>query len=213
MGTNATSNGVLTFNKAAGTYTVDLDNPIQGFSISQLQPEHPSLDMHGAHRLWTVRNPDVSVSQIAPNLFVQFTGIDGASSTVNYPLVSPPTGNGTASSFVNGELFDTVNDSWVSVSNAAAGVAGDTIGGDEILNFNLYTSNPTGIVGVPTGRAQSMFLKFDGIGASEDFIVIVKLFNSTTGAYTTKALMVQNGDIQERPRCWARHILWCDARQ
>lgn len=199
LGTNATANGVLTFNKAAGTYTVDLDNPIQGFSISQTATGTSFTGYALGTSTVDGSQPDVSVSQIAPNLFVQFTGIDGASSTVNYPLVSPPTGNGTASSFVNGELFDTVNDSWVSVSNAAAGVAGDTIGGDEILNFNLYTSNPTGIVGVPTGRAQSMFLKFDGIGASEDFIVIVKLFNSTTGAYTTKALMVQNGDIQKGP--------------
>ncbi len=196
--TTVTETGTVTFNKAAGTYTVDLADPIQGFSIS----ETATGSLFQGYQLGSATTdntqPAVSVTQITPSLFIQFTGVDGASSTANYNLVTPATGDGVGGTFANGELFSATA-SWVSVSNTANGVAGDTIGGDEILNFNLYNTNPTGTVGTPTANADAMFLKFDGIGAAEDFIVILKLFNPATGVYSTKALMVQNGDIQKGP--------------
>ena len=44
-----------------------------------------------------------------------------------------------------------------------------------------------------------MFLKFDGIGAGEDMIVVLKLYDPNTNTYTTRAIMVENGDIQKGP--------------
>jgi hypothetical protein len=40
-----------------------------------------------------------------------------------------------------------------------------------------------------------MFIVLDGVGTSEDMIVVLKLYDTVTGEYTTKALMVQNSDI------------------
>src|SRR4030095_13640983 len=85
-------------------------------------------------------------------------------------------------------------------SNDSNGVAGDTIQGGEVLDFNLYNTNPTGFLGQEaTASAGTMFLKFDGIGSSEDLIVILKLYNTATDTYTTQALVVQNTDIQKGP--------------
>jgi hypothetical protein len=194
----ATATGVLTFNKAAGTYTVDLDGPILGYSIN----DTASGTLFQGYELGTSTpdstQPAVSVTKISDNLFIQFTGVNGTSSTGNYGLVNPLTNDGAPGNWTAGELFN-ASPSWVSVSNSANGVAGDTIGGDEILDFNLYSTNPFGNVGTTQAPAESMFLKFDGMGNQEDFIVVLKLYDPTTNSYTTKALMVQNGDIQKGP--------------
>jgi len=71
-----------------------------------------------------------------------------------------------------------------------------------VLDFNLVQgANPTGILADPSTYAQasSMFLKFDGIGSSEDMIVVLKLYDTVAHTYTTVALMVQNSDIQKGP--------------
>ncbi|HEY6661952.1 MAG TPA: DUF5801 repeats-in-toxin domain-containing protein [Sphingomicrobium sp.] len=209
--TTAHETGTLVFDKAAGTYTVDLDQPIQGFTTivqtatgTLFQGYEPGTSTPDGSQ------PAVSVTQVAPNMFVQFTGVaEPSSGTGANNLVTKDINPGNASGgpadtgadaleFHNGELF-TQEASWVSTSNDANGVAGDTIQGGEVLDFNLYTSNPFGTVGEPTASATSMFLKFDGIGSGEDLIIILKLYDTATDTYTTKALVVQNSDIQKGP--------------
>src|SRR4029453_1017500 len=46
-----------------------------------------------------------------------------------------------------------------------------------------------------TQTSTSMFMALDGIGGAEDMIVILKLYNTVTHQYTTKVLIVYNGDI------------------
>jgi hypothetical protein len=115
---------------------------------------------------------------------------------------NPPRVDGGGDTAWNaGQLFNQ-DDSWVSTSNDANGVAGDTIQGGEVLDFNLVRgNNPTGTLADPANYAQAsaMFLKFDGIGSGEDMIVILKLYDPNTDTYTTRAIMVENGDIQKGP--------------
>jgi hypothetical protein len=65
-----------------------------------------------------------------------------------------------------------------------------------VLDLNLYATDPAGTLGgVPTQSSTSMFIALDGIGGAEDMIVVLKLLDTSTGQYTTKAIMVQNADI------------------
>ena len=220
-GNTATTNGTLTFNKLLGTYTVDLDNPITGISIVQTATgtDFTGYDLNTSNE--TGSQPDVAVTQLRgdpddpqpSDLFIQFTSIAEPSSgtgsnnlfTEAYDLGSAP---GTVpGAWSAGELF-AQEAGWVSASGSENGVNGDTVGSGEVLDFNLFQgANPTGFVGgEPTASATTMFLKFDGItddadnsGNGEDLIVILKLYDTVADTYTTKAVIIQNTDIQKGP--------------
>ena len=136
--------------------------------------------------------------------YVQFTGFtagNGSHETI---------GDGTVTTFVNGDLFaegTSLHQSWVSVSNASNGVAGDTINGPDGLNFSLYNSDPKGLYSgdlgnTPTASADNIFLRFDGVDATDDLIVVLKLWNDgnhngviEAGEITSKAIIVDGSDI------------------
>ncbi|AOE84431.1 retention module-containing protein [Pseudomonas sp. TCU-HL1] len=190
-GTLDDATGTLVFDKANGTYTVSLDEPIQGFTIFKTST---SISITGYELNSTqpdTSQPAVSVVELANDFFVQYTSYaepGGGTDSNNLRA-----GTSSTSVFTNGELFSQ-DASWVSVSNLANGVGGDTLGQGEVLDLNFYTANPKGQVGVePSARAAGMFLKFDGVG-NEDLVVVLKLIGAG-GAKTTRALVVSNGDI------------------
>ena len=191
-GGTAHETGTLTFDKVAGTYTVDLDNPIAGFSVLATAGAPASAFINYNADGSTSNGPtNIATVQLANNFFIQFTGDSGGSHTTVAPdgTFVPTTGT-----FAGLELF-TGSAATVTVSSSAAGVAGNTLQGGEVLDFNLYTANPFQNTGTPTQNATSMFIQLDGVGATEDMIVVLKLFDTVLGTYTSKALMVQNGDI------------------
>ena len=219
-GGTATANGTLVFDKVNGSYTVDLDGPIQGFSILQTATgtlfqgyEFGTSNLDGSQ-------PEISVTQIQgtpgdpqpDDLFVQFTSVSEPSSGTgdnNLEVTNwapgddnpPPVNGGGDTNWNAGQLFNQA-DGWVSTSNTANGVDGDTIQGGEVLDFTLVQgANPTGVLADPStyGQASSMFLKFDGIGTGEDMIVVLKLYDANTDTYTTRAVMIQNSDIIKGP--------------
>ena len=209
----------------AGTYAVALDDPIVGFSTLEtadgtafvgyvLNTDPNVADVPDG------TNPTVAVTTIVEEtgagddgFYVQFTGIAAGNTgheTINYDPVDPSTGDGSNATWVPGELFsegngaDALWNSYVTVSNDSNGVAGDTVNGPDAINFDLHSSNPGGTVGgLPTASSSSMFMVFDGIGEAEDMIVVLKLWQDTDGIegisagddFTTKAILVQNGDI------------------
>ncbi|WP_332309740.1 DUF5801 repeats-in-toxin domain-containing protein [Aeromonas encheleia] len=183
--------GTLIFDKINGTYTVSLDEPIEGFSVLKTSA---SLSITGYASGGSVPDnsqPDVSVAKLDNDFYVQFRSAaepGGGTGTNNLQ-----TGGVNTNIFANGELF-TQAASWVSVSNSANGVAGDTIGKGEVLDLTFHTTNPTGtVVANPDGRAEGIFLKFDGIN-NEDLVVVLKLIG-TGGITTTRALVISNSDI------------------
>ena len=218
-GNTAHATGTLVFDKVAGTYTVDLANPIQGVTTILQTAEGTLFQGYefGTSNL-DGSQPEISVTQIqdlagtANDIFVQFTSVSEPSSGTgdnNLEVTNwvpgadnpPPVNGGGDTAWNAGQLFNQ-EDSWVSTSNSANGVAGDTIQGGEVLDFSLVQgANPTGNLAQPAtfAQASAMFLKFDGIGASEDMIVVLKLYDPNTNTYTTRAIMVENGDIQKGP--------------
>ncbi|WP_234916236.1 retention module-containing protein [Aeromonas veronii] len=191
-GVKEEATGTLTFDKVNGTYTVTLDGPIEGFQVLKTSaslgitgyvPDGSTVD---------TTNPEVAVSQLATDFFVQFRSYaETGGGTYSNNL---QTGGSDTNVFVNGETF-TQTGSYVTLSNSANGVAGDTIGKGEVLDLNFYTSNPTGNLGLtPTGRADGVYLKFDGIDNDDDLVIVLKLVGAE-GVTTTRALVVSNSDI------------------
>jgi len=216
----ATNTGTITFYKTstggntAGTYKVDLADPIAGVTVLDTAGASASAFKNYEPGGTVASNSptEVSVVELASNVFVQFTGVaepgagTGANNLVTVDFSSTTgTASGTADTGTDaaewqaGELF-TQDSATVTVSSSAAGVAGNTIQGGEVLDFNLYSTDPKGTLGLtPTQQSTSMFIKLDGIGTSEDFIVILKLYDTSTGQYTTRAIIVENGDILRGP--------------
>jgi len=193
--------GTLTFDKASGTYTVDLQDPISGFSILSTGTADAGDFVSYQVPSGGSGAPEVTVAQLDTDFFVQFSGVaePGAGTGSDNLFTTQGSANDfspvTTNNFANLELF-TQAMSTVQVSSTAAGVAGNTIQGGEVLDFNLYATDPGGTLGgVPTTSSTSMFIQLDGIGGSEDMIVVLKLYDTVTGQYTTQAVMVQNGDI------------------
>ena len=186
--------GTLSFDKVAGTYAIALSAPIDSYSISTTSSALAFIGYEVGSAVPDRTQPAVSVAQLSTNLFAQFTGASepgGGTGVNNLQAVAV---DGSPDTFVNGEVF-TQASTWVSTSNLANGVAGDTLQKGEVLDFNLYNSNPYGYVGTaPNVEASSLFLKFDGIN-KENLVVVLKLVDSVDGSHTTKALVIDNSDI------------------
>ncbi|MGY4425176.1 hypothetical protein ACVWY2_007625 [Bradyrhizobium sp. JR6.1] len=196
----ATATGTLSFDKSADTYTVSLDNPIQGFSFDVL---HTS-ELLAKNPTGNTGHPLIVVEELANNFFVQFTADVS-------PLSFSSTGEGTTNDTTfTGSAHDLAGgtETWVSATQGTNGVAGDTIQKDELLNLRFFQenilsdANPPGTEKTtPTASADGIAIKFDGIGSSEDLIMILNLIDdkgtaSTTDDVTiTRAIIVDNSDI------------------
>ena len=191
--TNAS--GTLVFNKATGQYTVTLDSgPIQGITLVETSDESTLI---------TEVNANVSVAQLTPGLFAQFTGMAGSpATTIDYNPDAPPS-DGIAGTYIPGEVLSAPGTT-VQVSSVAAGVAGNTLQGEEIMDINLYATNPGAVTnGPPTASADALFITLDGVGAAEDMVVVLKLWSDTNNngiieasdSFTTRAVMVTNADL------------------
>jgi hypothetical protein len=191
--TTTAAAGTLTFDKVNGSYTVALAQPISGFSILTTGTALGFTGYEANSSTIDSSQPAVSVAELSSDFFVQFSGSDepqGGTGDNNIQAVGVDAGT----NFVNGELF-TQAATWVSVSNTANGVAGDTIQKGEILDLDFFNTNPTGFTGLtPTKQASDMFLKFDGVN-NEDLVLVLKLVDPDTGVRTTKAIIVENSDI------------------
>lgn len=174
--------GTITFNKAAGTYTVTLNEPIATFTTNQTSS---TVSSTGYNLEGSASQSEIVVSQLGTTnpIFLQFTGADGTFSS------------GGNAAYAQGE-FITGTQTWVSISNAENGVSGDTIQNGEVLTFNLYNSDPGATLGLtPTGSASTMTLELDGVGANSDLVVILRLYSASLNSYTTKAIVVGSNDI------------------
>ena len=207
--TTTPATGTLTFNKTAGTYTVELDDEISSFAI--LSTSDPSTSFQGYVPDTSTPDqtqPEVSVAALASTFFVQFTGdhaVGGNSPVlVHSTNADDDTVPGAASVYENGEDDLLVaEDTWVSTSNTANGVAGDTLQNGEVLDLNFFSEDPKGLSGLAGDKyatATGIYLKFDGIGNNEDLVVILKLVvegsDPTNQNNTiTRAIVIEAADI------------------
>ncbi|TCA33664.1 hypothetical protein E0H70_08070 [Rhizobium leguminosarum bv. viciae] len=208
-----TAGGTLVFDKGADTYTINLTDPLEGFSFDVL---HTS-ELLSKEPTGNTGHPQIVVERLQaddPNtsddedFYVQFTG--NAINRANpFSLTNNGEGSSADATFTIGghEMVSNNNETWVSATQSTNGVAGDTIQKDELLTLRFFNSN-VGIVNeatTPTATAGTMAIKFDGIGNSEDLMLILNLIdkngadniagNADDNATITRAMYVSNGDI------------------
>ncbi|TIT81370.1 MAG: hypothetical protein E5W56_08785, partial [Mesorhizobium sp.] len=137
------------------------------------------------------------------DFYVQFTG-----NLVNKANPFSLTSNGEGKSNTNppdttftGSDHDMVsnnNETWVSATQSTNGVAGDTIQKGELLTLRFFNED-VGIASevlqtaTNSATAGAIAIKFDGIGSSEDLMLILDLTDGTNSI--TKAVYVSNDDI------------------
>jgi hypothetical protein len=197
----AIANGDLTFDKDLGTVTFALDSPLEGFSTTVLHTN----ELLAKNPTGNTGHPPLVVEKLAEDFYVQFTA-DAVSK--GHPFGFSTTGDAeTTDNVFNGDAHDLVGgaETWVSATQSTNGVAGDTIQQGENLTLRFFgqdvlnQADPPGSDNGhtdPTTSVDGIAIKFDGIGSSEDLIVILDLVNPLDPAdKITKAVLVENGDI------------------
>ncbi|WP_064693525.1 DUF5801 repeats-in-toxin domain-containing protein [Rhizobium aegyptiacum] len=208
-----TAGGTLVFDKVLDTYTIQLTDPLEGFSFdvlhtSELLSKEPTGNTGHPPIVLSRLQADDANTPADEDFYVQFTGnlINRANP---FSLTNNGQGSSGDSTFTLGghEMVSNNNPTWVSATQSTNGVAGDTIQKDELLTLRFFSSNVgiTNEVTSPTATAGSMAIKFDGIGNSEDLMVILDLIdkdgadniagNGDDNATITRAVYVSNADI------------------
>jgi hypothetical protein len=208
-----TAGGTLVFDKVADTYTITLTDPLEGFSFdiihtSELLSKEPTSNTGHPPIVVTRLQADDPDTPVDEDFYVQFTG--NATTKPNpFSLTNNGEGASADSTFTVGghEMVSNNNETWVSATQSTNGVAGDTIQKGELLTLRFFDSN----VGIqneattPTATAGAMAIKFDGIGNSEDLMLILDLIDENgadniegtadDNATITRAMYAANADI------------------
>ncbi|MFB2601225.1 DUF5801 repeats-in-toxin domain-containing protein [Rhizobium phaseoli] len=208
-----TAGGTLVFDKVADTYTINLTDPLEGFSFdvlhtSELLSKNPTSNTGHPQIVLEKLQADDSNTSADEDFFVQFTG-NLITKGNPFSLTSNGEGSSGVSAFTpDGQLMvSNNNETWVSATQSTNGVAGDTIQKDELLTLRFFSSD-VGIANeatTPTATAGAMAIKFDGIGNSEDLMLILNLIdkdgadniagNGDDNHVITRAMYVSNEDI------------------
>jgi hypothetical protein len=207
---DATAGGTLVFDKAADTYTFTLTDVIDGFNFDVLH----TAELVAKQPTGNTGHPLIVAEQLTPNgdpdpFFVQFTANSttnsigfGFNSTGDDAAVGDTTFNNDGATH---DMVTNLHEDWVSATQATNGVAGDTIQKGEALTLRFFQENILGDVNPnapgggteridPTTSASGVVIKFDGIGNSEDLVVILDL-KDANGNEITRAVNVQNSDL------------------
>ncbi|MER8751481.1 DUF5801 domain-containing protein [Mesorhizobium sp. M1050] len=217
---DATAGGTLTFDKTAGTYSIQLNDVVDGFSFNVFHSSellakappgntgHPELVVTELDHADTGPNPADS-----DGFYVQFTANSNPNGS---PFGFNGTGDGNPiagdTTFNNGQFVTSAFEDWVSATQSTNGVAGDTIQKGELLTLRFFNENILGDVNpgapgggtekiVPTDKVDAIAIKFDGIGNSENLIVVLDLIDNKGTAstaddvHTTRSIVVDNADF------------------
>ena len=207
---DSTAGGTLVFNKTLDTYTLTLTDVIDGFSFDVLHTN----ELVAKAPTGNTGHPLIVASQLTPNgdpdpFFVQFTG-NSTTSQIGFGFNSsgegaPVVGDTTFTGGATHDMVTNLNEDWVSATQATNGVAGDTIQKGELLTLRFFDLNILGDVDpkaagggnerlVETATTSGVIIKFDGIGSSEDLVLILDLIDAN-GNEITRAVNVQNSDL------------------
>ena len=163
----------LVFNKATGQYTVDLADPIEGFSVvSTATGEAPVF----------YNNEHIGIVEVADNLFMQFTGFSAATGP---------------NPFGNDDTFTGTNDN-VHISSTEIGVHGNALQDNEMVDFEFMTSDPGAVDAPPGATATTAFIVLGQFNSSnpEDVILVLKLADpNDPDNFITRTVVVNGDDI------------------
>ncbi|MES0003398.1 DUF5801 domain-containing protein, partial [Mesorhizobium sp. M0051] len=199
-----TAGGTLIFDKVGNTYTINLTDPLEGFSFDILHTSEflskvpTSNSGHPPIVVEQLQADDPGTTGVNEGFYVQFTAnainkanpfsltVDGEAKSTDTVFDGTPTH----------EMVSNNHETWVSATQGTNGVAGDTIQQGELLTLRFFNTN----VGIqteatdPTTVASAVAIKFDGVGTSEDLILILDL-KDANGHEITRAITVDNGDL------------------
>ncbi|TPJ36041.1 DUF5801 repeats-in-toxin domain-containing protein [Mesorhizobium sp. B2-6-5] len=202
----ATAGGTLVFNKDADTYTITLNDAVEGFTkdilhTSELLSKEPTSNTgHPNIVVEKLFEADSTPETTDRDFFVQFTA-NSTTNTIKFGLNTTgdsDTATPADTAWNPGDLVTNSHEDWVSATQSTNGVAGDTIQKGELLTLRFFDHSPTIATEdvVPNQTASDMAIKFDGIGSSEDLMVILQLVSSTDSSmHTSKAVYISNADI------------------
>ena len=155
-----TATGTLTFDKDAGTFTLEMGTPVEGFSFNIL---HTS-DLLAKQPVGNTGHPQIVVERLAvddPNttidedFYVQFTANTktGGKHPIGFGFNSTGEGATVGDNVFNNDgathdLITNLHEDWVSATQTTNGVAGDTIQQGEALALRFFR------VGCPRRRSQ-----------------------------------------------------------
>ncbi|RWA76957.1 MAG: hypothetical protein EOQ28_04575 [Mesorhizobium sp.] len=211
-----TAAGTLVFDKENDTYTITLTDPLEGFSFdilhtSELLSKQPTGNTGHPKIVLERLSADDPNTAADEDFYVQFTGnlINKANP---FSLTSNGQGSSADTTFNTPtgthDMVSNNNPTWVSATQSTNGVAGDTIQKGELLTLRFFNSD-VGIQNeatVPTATAGAMAIKFDGIGNSEDLMLILNLVDdgadnilgTADDTSITRAVYADNSDILKK---------------
>ncbi len=175
----------VTFDKADGTYTVVLDEPVQSYSVDSVQGDSSIAFYNSASNPFNGASQwEYATASFAEDFHIAFSSI--------YDNLGAPGGNGLQ----NNELF-TGSQGYVAISSTAIGVNGNAIQSGEVLDFVFSSVDPGG--NVPTSSqlttASGLYFYLDQYNG-EDVVLVLKLADPTTpGSYITRSIIVNADDI------------------
>ncbi|AZO30489.1 DUF5801 repeats-in-toxin domain-containing protein [Mesorhizobium sp. M1B.F.Ca.ET.045.04.1.1] len=211
-----TAGGTLVFDKVAGTYTITLTDPLEGFSFdvihtAELLSKQPTSNVGHPPIVLEKLQADDPNTPADEDFYVQFTG-NAINKANPFSLTNNGQGSSSDTSFNTPtgthDMVSNNNPTWVSATQSTNGVAGDTIQKGELLTLRFFSSD-VGIVNeatVPTATAGAMAIKFDGIGTSEDLMLILNLVDdgadnilgTADDTSITRAVYADNSDILKK---------------
>ncbi|WP_245520358.1 DUF5801 repeats-in-toxin domain-containing protein, partial [Phyllobacterium brassicacearum] len=136
-----TAGGTLVFDKAADTYTINLTDPLEGFSFdvihtSELLSKEPTSNTGHPQIVLERLQADDPDTPDDEDFYVQFTG-NSINNDNPFGLTTNGEGSSADSTFTVGghEMVSNANETWVSATQSTNGVAGDTIQKEELLTL------------------------------------------------------------------------------
>jgi hypothetical protein len=207
---DGTAGGTLVFDKALDTYTFTLTDAIDGFSFDVLHTN----ELLAKAPAGNTGHPLIVAEQLTPNgdpnpFFVQFTA-NSTTQQIGFGFNSTGDGASVGDTTFNNDgathdMITNLHEDWVSATQSTNGVAGDTIQKGEAMTLRFFTENilsdvnPKALDGGterldPTTSASGVVIKFDGIGNSEDLVLVLDL-KDANGNEITRAVNVENSDL------------------
>ncbi len=192
--TTETATGIVTVNKAEGTFLFDIDEPIKGeTSYSTSAPQATfNYDRMGN------KSPEIVVQQYDAQFYGVLTARSAQPPSDTQDLLA-----GGDQTFTPGEVFDSVSEAYLNVATSTLGANSDTMQAGELLNFDFYARNPVLGAGsppqdptahidstAPRALASEVSITLNQINVGqEDIAVLLKLYNTDTQTSTSRLLL------------------------
>ncbi|MFZ9336256.1 MAG: DUF5801 repeats-in-toxin domain-containing protein, partial [Burkholderiaceae bacterium] len=187
------ASGTVMFNKSNGTFEFDMNGLIGGDAMTSTGGPIARYDYDTEGN----KSPEIVVQEYTSGIFGVLTG--QAALNPSSPASLKAGGN---YAFAPGETLSSATVGYINVATATLGVNSDTIQQGELVNFDLYTSNPVAgptsppkqsgaAVDTSTQRATTDHLNvvLDQWHEGEDLAIVLKLYNMSTQQITTRLLL------------------------